>query len=107
MLELGCTAAVRCRNGPSVFPRKPLWFAFCQNRFNGEGGAFLHLSIVAVAAMEDLWNSMKKLSDSMANQGLDNAEAFAFSNVCYCIADGFQRGSRTTNGHSGIQRLSR
>ena len=30
-----------------------------------------------------LWNSMKKLSDSMANQGLDNAEAFAFSNVCY------------------------
>ena len=61
-LGLGCTAAVRCRNGPSVFPRKPLWFAFqraraaatpqfwflelipgafCQNRFNGEGGAFL------------------------------------------------------------------
>ena len=26
---------------------------------------------------------MKELSDSMANQGLDDAEAFAFSYVCY------------------------
>ena len=51
MLELRCAAAVRGGHRPAVLPGDPLSGALGQHRFDGEGGAQLHLPGGAVVGV--------------------------------------------------------